>query len=328
MKEKIQKTLKSSETEDWLDLHVVRPLCYYCAVGFAKFDIHPNTVTILSMIIGAGSALLFAHGCFYYEGTNGLMINIAAIVLLCIADILDCTDGQLARMTGKKSPLGRILDGAAGFAWFVPIYLALVYRFYIHHELEFSWLGIEDTETNTWIATAVVFVLGIISGVWGIAGQQRLADYYIQAHLYFLKGEKGSELDNSVSEQKKYDNMTKENTPWAERYFQKSYIGYTKKQEAVTPEFQRLMDKLRSKFGTAENIPENVRKEFHDASLPVIFWNGLLTFNFRSMWFFIFCLADIPAMNFVWEIFGMGLLYMYVKHRHESFCKKIADKLD
>lgn len=51
MNEKIQKTLKSAETEDWLDLHVVRPFCYWWAVFFAKLDIHPNTVTILSMII-------------------------------------------------------------------------------------------------------------------------------------------------------------------------------------------------------------------------------------------------------------------------------------
>lgn len=197
MNEKIQKTLKSAETEDWLDLHVVRPFCYWWAVFFAKLDIHPNTVTILSMIIGAASTFFFACGSFYYEGTNGLVMNIIAILLLCLADIFDCTDGQLARMTGKKSRLGRILDGVAGFTWFVPIYHGLVYRFYIHHDIEFAWLGIADTEQNVIIATIVVYILGIISGVAGLAGQQRLADYYIQAHLFFLKGEKGSELDNS-----------------------------------------------------------------------------------------------------------------------------------
>ena len=46
MNEQYAATLKSAETEDWLDLHVIRPLCYYCAVIFAKLDIHPNTVTI------------------------------------------------------------------------------------------------------------------------------------------------------------------------------------------------------------------------------------------------------------------------------------------
>ena len=116
-----------------------------------------------------------------------------------VADIFDCTDGQLARLSGKKSRLGRILDGVAGFTWFIPIYHALVWRFYQHHDLEFAWLGIPDTQQNALIATAIVYALGIISGVAGLAGQQRLADYYIQVHLFFLKGEKGSELDNSRS---------------------------------------------------------------------------------------------------------------------------------
>ena len=170
MNEKYYQTLKSAETEDWLDLHVIRPFCYYCAVFFAKFDIHPNTVTIWSMVIGAASAFFFAQGSFHYgdnfsgNTTLGLVYNIIAIFLLMWADILDCTDGQLARMTGKKSRMGRILDGVAGFAWFIPIYVLLTYRFYLHHDWEFSWLGIENNEQNTLIATAIVFGLGLHPG--------------------------------------------------------------------------------------------------------------------------------------------------------------------
>ena len=332
MNEKYYQTLKSAETEDWLDLHVIRPFCYYCAVFFAKFDIHPNTVTIWSMVIGAASAFFFAQGSFHYgdnfsgNTTVGLVYNIIAIFLLMWADILDCTDGQLARMTGKKSRMGRILDGVAGFAWFIPIYVLLTYRFYLHHDWEFSWLGIENNEQNTLIATAIVFGLGLISGIAGLAGQQRLADYYIQVHLFFLKGEKGSELDNSVRQQEIYDQMGKDVSA-VERYFQKSYISYTQKQEKATPQFQRLLAALREKYGSLDNIPADIRKEFHDYSLPVIKWNGLLTFNFREFWLFLFCLLDVPAALFVWEIVGMGLLCLYVNKRHEAFCKKMADKL-
>ncbi len=319
-------TLKSSETEDWLDLHVIRPFCYYCALAFAKFDVHPNTVTIWSMIIGAASAVFFACGSFYYSGMWGLGMNLVAILLLMIADIFDCTDGQLARMTGKKSRLGRILDGVAGFAWFIPIYHALVYRFYYHHELEFGWLGIPDTQENVIIVTIIVYILGIISGVMGLAGQQRLADYYIQVHLFFLKGEKGSELDNSIRQQEIYDQMDA-TTPAVERYFQKSYIDYTKKQEKVTPQFQKLLARLREKYGSTANIPDEVRQDFLRSSRPVITLNGLLTFNFRSFWLFLFCLLDIPACNFLFEIFAMGLLAWYVNHRHEAFCKRISEGL-
>ncbi|UKK73513.1 CDP-alcohol phosphatidyltransferase family protein [Segatella bryantii] len=326
MNEKVQSTLKSSETEDWLDYHFVRPLSYYCAVGFAKLGVHPNMVTIMSMIIGAASTYFYAHGCYYYEGMEGLVYNLIAIFLLIWADIYDCTDGQLARMTGKKSQMGRILDGAAGFVWFVPIYLGLVYRFYNYHDIEFSWLDIDNTMDNTYIATGVVFVLALISGFLGMGGQQRLADYYIQIHLFFLKGEKGSELDNSAQQQKLYDETPwKGNVIW--KYFLKSYVGYTKKQEKATPEFQKLMGKLKDKYGSVDKIPAEVREEIHRNSLAIMKWNGLLTFNFRSGMFFIFCLLDIPVANFLFEIIGMSLLTYYINHRHEAFCKKIAQNL-
>ena len=327
MNEKYYQTLKSVETEDWLDFHVIRPICYYCAKAFAALHVHPNTVTILSMVFGAGSCVFFAHGCTFYEGMEGLGYNLLAILLLMIADILDCTDGQLARMTGQKSRLGRILDGVAGFVWFTPIYAALVYRFYIHHELEFTLLGIEETQQNVWIATAVVFVLALVSGAVCMAGQTRLADYYIQVHLFFLKGEKGSELDNSARQQELYDKMS-----WkghiAEKLFQYSYVGYTKKQEAATPQFQRLMNSLREKFGSADRMPSHIRETFHKRSRMLMFWNGLLTFNFRSFWMFLFCLFDVPVFNFLFEIIVMGLLAKYVNSCYESLSKKLADTVD
>ena len=109
--------------------------------------------------------------------------------------------------------------------------------------------------------------------------------------------------------------------------FQHSYIGYTQKQEKATPQFQRLMAKLANKYGTADQIPAALREEFRQQSLPVIFWNGLLTFNFRSFWLFLFCLIDLPACYFLFEIFAMGALTWYVNHRHEAFCHRMADRL-
>ena len=327
MNEKYYKTLKSVETEDWLDYHLIRPICYYLALFFARFDIHPNTVTILSMFVGAGASLFFFHGCFHYEGTTGLLYNITGILLLIIADLLDCTDGQLARMTGKKSRMGRILDGVAGFTWYIPIYVLLVYRFYLHHDIEFGWFGIENTPENSLIATAIVFLLGLYAGIGGLGAQQRLADYYIQLHLFFLKDEKGSEFDNSARQQEIYDQMPKD-ASLVERVFQKSYIDYTRKQERVTPQFQRLITMLRNRYGTSTNIPKPVREEFHSNSLSLMKWNGMLTFNFRSFFLFLFCLLDVPVVHFLWEAIAMTLLKWYVNHRHESFSKKIADKLE
>lgn len=325
MNENVASSLKSADTEDWLDYHVVRPFSYLWARMFAKLGVHPNAVTIMSMIIGAVSCLFFAHGCLHYEGGKGLLFNLIGIALLVLADVFDCADGQLARLTGKKSRLGRILDGLAGFAWYIPIYAALVYRFYVHHGIEFGWLGIADTEQNALIATAVVFVIALVSGIC-LANQQRLADYYIQAHLFFLKGEKGSELDNSAKQEELYKQMDK-SVSFAERLFQRNYVSYTKLQERITPQFQRLVTLLGERYGTADQIPQEVRDRFREKSLPVLKYNGMLTFNFRSSYLFLFCLLDVPVLAFLFEIIGMTLLKCYVNRRHERFCRELADSL-
>lgn len=326
MKEKVQSTLKSSETDDWLDIKVVRPFAYLWAVLFAKLDVHPNTVTIWSMIIGAAAAWFFMQGSYYYEGMHGLWMNLIGILLLCWADVFDCTDGQLARMTGKKSRLGRILDGLAGFVWFTPIYVGMIYRFYLHHSIEFGWLGIEDTPQNALVAALLLLAFGLFTGFVCFSWQARTADYYIQTHLFFLKGEKGSELDNSVKQQQLYDE-----TPWEGnrlwKFFLRSYVDYTRKQEAWTPKFQGLMAKLKEKYGAAGNAPEEVREEFHRHSLPIMKINGLLTFNFRSAWLFFFLLVDLPSLYFFFEGIAMSLLCLYIIRRHEAFCDKIAQSL-
>lgn len=326
IKKKAMATIKSSETEDWLDYRVVRPFSYLWALLFARLDVHPNSVTILSMIIGAGSCFFFVHGSYYYEGWHGLWLNLIGIFLLCVADILDCTDGQLARLTGKKSRLGRILDGMAGFVWFIPIYVSLMFRFYHHHSLEFGWLGIADTEQNTLIATAAVTAFALYSGFVGMGGQQRLADYYIQIHLFLLKGEKNSELDTSMQQQKAYDETpVKGNRLW--KCFLKTYIDYTRKQEKATPEFQKLMATLREKYGSPSNMPEATRQELLRESRVIMPWNAMLTFNFRSAMFFLFCLIDLPAFNFLFELICMGLLTYCINRHHEACCKRVRSAI-
>lgn len=324
--ENYKKSLKSTETEDWLDLRVVRPFSYLLALLFDKFDIYPNTVTIWSMIIGVASCWGYIHGSFFYEGDEGLWFNIIACLSLFAADILDCTDGQLARLSGKKSKWGRILDGMAGPVWFIPIYIIITIRFYFYHTLEFGWLGITDTDTNVYIATAVVFVLACISGFGGMTGQQRIADYYIQIHLFMLKGQEGCELDTVADQQAAYDALPKDSNPvW--KAFQKSYIGYTQKQEDATPEFQKLMKAIREKYGSAANMPVEMRQRLLDCSRRIMPWNAMLTFNFRTGMFFLFCLLDIPVENFLFEIIALGILTRWIIRTHEKCCREILPEI-
>jgi len=65
----------------------------------AKTSITPNTVTIIATIMGLLSGILIALGKIY-EG----------VAVLFISQILDCTDGDLARITGRVTRLGAFID--------------------------------------------------------------------------------------------------------------------------------------------------------------------------------------------------------------------------
>lgn len=99
----IESTLKSLDTEEFIDIHFYRPIGYRWALFFNKLGVSPNAITVASIFIGIAAGI-----CFYYQS---LTINIIGMLLLIWANSYDSADGQLARMTGKKTPLGRILDG-------------------------------------------------------------------------------------------------------------------------------------------------------------------------------------------------------------------------
>lgn len=322
----IKSTYKSNDTEEWLDKVLTRPIGYQWALFFKYLHVHPNIVTVLSMIIGAGSAFFFAHGSFRTEGKAGLLYNLIAVLLLAWANFYDSADGQLARLTGQKTRLGRILDGAAGDVWFIPIYVALAYRFYVHHDLEFGVLGIENNVQNTLIATMIFVCIGLYSGFSCHSSQCRLADYYRQIHLFFLKGVEGCELDTYAQQQKIY-----KETSWRGNFLWKVflwlYVDYTKKQEACTPCFQALMAKLYEKYETSKRIPQVFRERFRELSLPMMKWANMLTFNMRAIVLYAACLIDLPWLYFVFEIVVMSIVYRYMHACHERFCKQLCDEL-
>ena len=301
----LQATLKSQDTEEWLDIVFTRPIGYQWALFFNRFNVHPNVVTIISIFLGAAAGVMF--------GFSDIWHNIAGVLLLMWANFYDSADGQLARMTGKKTRTGRILDGFAGDVWFFSIYLAIAIRLFHRH------IPLTTVEWGWWVVA-----LGLICGFLCHSRQCGLSDYYRNIHLFFLKGKAGSELDNSPQQLKIYQNASWTKEPvWKAFLF--AYYRYTAGQEAQTPEFQRLMTKLKAVFG--DDIPQNIRDEFRRNSLPLMKYANILTFNTRAIAVYISCLIDEPWLYLLFELTLLTALYFYMRHRHESFCKTMADSL-
>ena len=187
-KELLRLSFTSDDTEEWLDVHFTRPVGLAFALLWNRFGIHPNVITILSMFLGVGAGFMF-----YFDD---LCHNICGVVLMMFANFCDSTDGQMARLTGKKTLIGRILDGFSEGVWFLAVYLAIVFRLWNR-----SMPG-TDIQWGIWI-----FVLCAVAGFIFHSNQCSLSDYYRQIHLFFLKGKEGSELDHYEQQRRVYERI-------------------------------------------------------------------------------------------------------------------------
>ena len=293
----LESTLKSADTEEWLDLVFYRPIGYGWALLAQRLGITPNAITIASMFIGAAAGWLF-----YFPD---LKTNITGMLLLMLANSFDSADGQLARMTGLKSPLGRWLDGFCGDVWFAAIYIAICLRF--------------QQEGGTILIWALAAGTGYFH-----SKQASMADYYRNFHLFFLKNKNGSEFDQSADIQKKYDAMS-----WRDDFVDKLghyiYIGYTRGQEKFSPSMQKFVALLKEKYN--DELPVKLREEFRGASKPLMKYTNILSFNTRVIALFISLFIGKPWFYFVFELTLLNALLVYMVIRHESICKHFSAKI-
>jgi len=82
---------------------VARPVAAVLLVPLAKTRITPNQITFLSLITFVGAMVLLALG-------QGRQTLIYAALVLELSYVLDCTDGQLARLKQLSSAVGAHLD--------------------------------------------------------------------------------------------------------------------------------------------------------------------------------------------------------------------------
>ena len=314
LKEEYQASLKSSDTEEWFDLKFHRPLGFLWAKLFAKLGVSPNAITVASIFMGvAGGALL------YFGQPLWAWLNWIGMLLITWADTFDSADGQLARMTQQYSRMGRILDGVSGDFWFAAIGFALVFR-----ELHFgdSLTGEHFFEQHAWL----IWTLGILSGL-SHALQAAMADCYRQFHLFFLKGQQGSELDSSAKLKEQYHQLE-----WGRNFWSKLplffYSGYTANQERLTPKMQRLRAALAERYGEDGVPSQEFRDYFRGLSLPLMKYTNILTFNTRIIACFIAVLCNVPWLYFVFEIVVLNILLVYMVCRHEGICKKALKELE
>ncbi|MDE6263962.1 MAG: CDP-alcohol phosphatidyltransferase family protein [Paramuribaculum sp.] len=290
-------TLKSKDTEEHVDLFFYRPIGFVWAKFFAFLGISPNVVTILSIFLGVGGGIMLYPA--------NLSLNIIGILLIIWANSYDSADGQLARMTGQYSNLGRILDGIAGDLWFASIYLAIIFR---------CTGGGNGFGFPSWLVWTIV-VCAAICHLY----QAAVADYFRQLHLYVLKNSGGGEFDTVEKLVKQDEEDKKARKSILRRLVNKLYIAYTRVQWLGNHNLVKLLTVI-----THTPIDPSLREEFLNESRKLCKWENFLTFNWRSFFLFAAILADMPLIYPIAELTVFNIVVIYLKWKHNKMCRNLV----
>ena len=88
--------------EHWAGRLYMRRVSPYATVLFARLGWSPNAVTVAFMVSGIAAGVLAA--------VPGLAAAVGVVLLIQLYLLFDCSDGELARYTGRTSATGVYLD--------------------------------------------------------------------------------------------------------------------------------------------------------------------------------------------------------------------------
>ena len=117
---RVSEAARTSEIEEPTNRWLVHPISRAVVAPLARWGVSPNAVSLVGLALGAGAAVAYLG----YDEPWRVALGFALMLGWHVAD---GADGQLARLTGKTSEIGRMLDGVVDHASFVLVYVALAW---------------------------------------------------------------------------------------------------------------------------------------------------------------------------------------------------------
>lgn len=271
---------KGPAVEEWADRWFFGPVGWRLANALLPTRISADAVTFVSLVLG----VMAGHLMWYASA----WINAGGVALFVVSDIFDSADGQLARLRGTSTRLGRILDGLADTGRFVSLYGHLGARLYVSG---WGWGGV------------VLAFAALASHSYQAAG----ADFIRQAYLHFAVG-KGSELD--IPEH----SAMPPGTSLVTRLYSWIYGDYIRRQALLFPRTAAL---LRALAGRGGDIPGSLQRAWAERQRWVVRGCAWIAQNIRFLLLAVTVVPGYPAA-YCWIVVGpLNLILVALILAHE-----------
>jgi phosphatidylglycerophosphate synthase len=290
---KSERPQRPRELQDPLNYYLYHPLAWQLARGLAHTSITPNMVSV------CGAMMVIAAGVAY----AGLAWPVGAALGMALHmgwHVVDGADGDLARMTGRSSPIGEMVDGVCDYASHVVLYLIL------------GWLLAQEA--------------GFFSGVTGWI-------------LLVVAGISHAVQSNHVEVQRRQYQWYVYGTPWirhshaqADSATSKSLFGvlvsaYLNAASGMTPHALRIdaaVDAAKGDPARLAAIANAVRTE----APPLLMMCKVLGPNPRAIVLGLSMFAGTPLYYMIYQAVALNLLLVISVVMHNAAARRIAEKIE
>ncbi len=155
-----QRPLRPAELEDWLNARLYHPLSWRLAQRLAGTWVTPDMVSAAGALVVMLAALAYAQPGWPWSALAGLMLHMGW-------HVIDGADGDLARLTGRASAHGELVDGVCDYAGHIVLYVTL------------GWIAAAELGAAGWMLMAGAGVSRVVQAAHyeGVRRQYQLVVY-------------------------------------------------------------------------------------------------------------------------------------------------------
>ena len=275
---------RTPEIEEYSNLYLIHPVSNALANLFARWNWSPHLVSGLGML----SAFVAAYCYYQYQIT---VMSILGFIFMVGWHIFDGADGQLARLTGQISEIGKMVDGLCDHLGFGMVYIALALA---QQEVYGIWV---------WLLAAVA---GLSHVIQASALEFHRDSYDCWVHQRF---------DKCVPPLDKFKLKIQSSTGVLRllNTFQSFYLQFQYRFAGADHRFTSNEQRLRN-----QPQRDKIGEDYKLIALDSVRQWTWLSANKRTIAVTLFCVVKLPILFFLYEIVILNIVLWWLRNKQKS----------
>lgn len=286
--------------QDPLNHYLYHPLAWQLARRLAHTPLTPNMVSVIGgLCVVAAGFCYWALGWWWTSWTMGAALGMA---LHMAWHVVDGADGDLARITGKSSPLGELVDGICDYASHIVLYVLLA--FVLTRTLGPGW---------AWFWTLTAGASHIVQSNF-VEVQRRFYQYWTYGVPWL-----NNSAQNDAALFKERRGLS-----WILRGF---VLGYLRLASGMSPWALKVDGAITAAMKDDPARLAQVRSEVQREQRPLLLLLKFLGPNPRAIVLGIGMIAGSPLYYFIYQSIVLNLLLVVAVVLHNAAARRVAQRL-